>query len=123
MIPFFSDKYQKKCTKEVVTSYLEFLESLRSNARDQADSSFMSLTFQKKLRKALFQKDLDKFSTFKFYWLTLIERIVSLLQLHEEIEEIEGEKTDTSVFLLPLSLISSFLETQDGNMLKSCLLR
>lgn len=87
MIPLFSNDFQKKLNEDVNLSYLEFLKDLRLNSKEEENNPHLDPTFQSNLRGAIFDSNLDSFSCFKFYWLTLIEQMISLIQLHEEYEE------------------------------------
>lgn len=94
MISLFSKKYQKNIIEEVSYSYIDFLSDLRENSKDQSDSAFLSKVFQEQFRKIIFDSNLDSYSTFKFYWLTLIEKLVSIMALHEEYDELKSENKE-----------------------------
>ncbi len=79
--------FQIELKENINSLYNEFLNELREDIEDGYENSISSNKFLKELKSALFSKSLDKNSSLSFYWLNLIEKYITIVQLHEELDQ------------------------------------
>ena len=112
-------KYQKENLKLMVQSYHEFVRELRIDP-DYHNSEYISENIKQFLDDHITNSDLNNYSGMKFYWLTLIEKLIYLDSLHEELEESDQELSseiegDIFEFWNKSEYMQAFLELMDKN--------
>ena len=90
----FDYKTQNKFKKDVATSYKELLFDLREDLTSGYTNPFFSEGFLDRLKEVISDKELSEYSDLNFYWSTLLENIIYLVQLHEECAELKASKDD-----------------------------
>ncbi|MCP4913683.1 MAG: hypothetical protein GY909_11260 [Oligoflexia bacterium] len=83
-LPFLNKTYYQKLKSSVEDEYFDFIEQIREDIEEGADSDLLSPEFQSFLKEEIFSEKLNQFHPLHFYWINLIDGLVYLLGLHEE---------------------------------------
>lgn len=81
-----SNEYISSLRKQNSTSYFEFISDIREDLSQGFDTPVVSIGFMEKLTEFMKDDALKEYNSYTHYWSQLIEKIVYLIQLHEEIE-------------------------------------
>ncbi len=90
----FDIKTHSKVKQAVSTSYEELLHDLREDLTAGYTNDFFSEGFLDRLKEIIGDKELNSYSDLNFYWSTLLENVIYLVQLHEECMEAKTAKDD-----------------------------
>ncbi|WP_372652633.1 HEXXH motif-containing putative peptide modification protein [Halobacteriovorax sp.] len=90
----FDLKTHSKVKQAVSTSYEELLHDLREDLTSGYTNEFFSEGFLDRLKEIIGDKELNLYSNLNFYWSTLLENVIYLVQLHEECVEMKAAKND-----------------------------
>ncbi|PIK14246.1 HEXXH motif-containing putative peptide modification protein [Halobacteriovorax sp. JY17] len=90
----FESKAQAQCHEAVATSYQELLFDLREDLTSGYTNDFFSEGFLDRLKEIITDKELNSYSDLNFYWSTLLENVIYLVQLHEEYDETKLTSTE-----------------------------
>lgn len=84
----------KKLKNEVATSYSELLHDLREDLTAGYTNEYFSEGFLDRLKEIIGDKELNTYTDLNFYWSTLLENVIYLVQLHEECEELKASNDE-----------------------------
>lgn len=115
-LPFLNKPYYQNLKSSVEDEYFDFIEQIREDIEEGADSDLLSPEFQSFLKEEIFNEKLNQFHSLHFYWINLIDSLVYLLGLHEE-----RAKDDIFDFWEATEYAEIFLkfESEFNNSLKS----
>ena len=85
-IQLLSNDFIYSLRKQNSTSYSEFISDIREDLSQGFDTPVVSIGFMEKLSEFTKDDSLKEYNSYTHYWSQLIEKIVYLIQLHEEIE-------------------------------------
>jgi hypothetical protein len=94
--PLFSESTHAKLTKNVHQFFQDFLQDMIEDLDDGYENHVLSQDFLPDL-KSLLKLEKDKaYNPFQVTWASLIEQVITIAQLHDELEECddEDEKND-----------------------------
>jgi hypothetical protein len=77
----------KNLQTALASNYSAFLADLREDVDQGYQSDILTPDFQKEFLKVIYSNQLNEYSSLNFYWLNLIEFLISNLQLIEDLTE------------------------------------
>ena len=113
----FNPALMQKLKNDLKADYREFLDDLRLDIKEDYRSDILSVFFQDQLKSHIFSKKLDLYNHLNFYWLNLIDHLITGLQLTEDfIQEGEQDLFDELFFFWESSEFAQlFLEKMGEN--------
>ncbi|RLA65087.1 MAG: hypothetical protein DRQ89_02375 [Epsilonproteobacteria bacterium] len=87
MIKIYSPKFHQSIKDKVVGQYLDLIKDIRSEIKTGLTSTYLSNNFLEDFKNIIFDKNLDTYSSLKFYWTGLLNDLIYIVELHEEAEE------------------------------------
>lgn len=90
----FDIKTHSGIKKAVSTTYEELLHDLREDLTAGYTNEYFSEGFLDRLKEIIGDKELSQYSDLNFYWSTLLENVIYLVQLHEECVDAKSAKND-----------------------------
>lgn len=116
-IKLLDSEYQNQNIDQMTDSFHEFIREMRLGP-DYYNSKFISERTKQFLDNNITDDNLNKFSSLRFYWLTLVEKLLYLDSLHEELEDSDTElsleiESDIFDFWNKSEYMQVFLELMD----------
>lgn len=79
-----SPTFQQKKIQLHKEAYHHSIEDMRSDIQAGFDSKYLGEFFLSEIKSIVFEKNLDQYNFLNFYWTTLIEKVITISQIHEE---------------------------------------
>ncbi|ATH09377.1 hypothetical protein BIY24_15945 [Halobacteriovorax marinus] len=107
----FNSSTHNDLKSDVADSYAELIHDLREDLTSGYTNDFFSEGFLDRLKEIIIDKELNLYSDLNFYWSTLLENSIYLVQLHEECEE--TQKSDPEEFQIIEEELFNFWNDSD----------
>ncbi|EQC45139.1 HEXXH motif domain protein [Bacteriovorax sp. BSW11_IV] len=89
-----SSKFHKDIKANVVANYKDLIQDIREDMAQGFETEHLSKEFLQGLAKIIKDPALNNYTSFNFYWTTLLENLIYVVQLHDEIQEAEEDESD-----------------------------
>ncbi|MDD0854805.1 HEXXH motif-containing putative peptide modification protein [Halobacteriovorax sp. GB3] len=118
-----SKEFHGTIKQNVMMSYAELIQDIREDMLAGYTTEHLSAEFLQALKELVKDNKLESYTPLKFYWSTLLENLIYVVQLHEEIleternEEFEFSEAEDELFNFwnDSEMAQSFLEMLDEN--------
>lgn len=110
MIQLFNIKTSEQNLDQHKLIYSDFISDLREDIEDDYSNEFLSKTFQKQFSEIIFATELDSYSHLNWYWLSLVEKLIGLIQLHEDFSQDTSVEDDIFQFWEASEYMEYFLD-------------
>lgn len=119
-----SVKFHKDIQNNVLANYKELIQDIREDLSAGFETEHLSKEFLQCLGKIIKDQALNTYTPLNFYWTTLLENLIYVVQLHDEIQEAEEGDEDFEFsesedelfnFWNDSEMAQSFLEMLDEN--------